>query len=398
MNCLLLWIAIAGPDLVVRVVTIDSLTAGTKRPLESGPLLALDRDSVKLGASAGSLPRAIPLAQVLRLESAPPAPSSLTPTTGMPKSDCRVLLTDGSRLLCRDFRSEDRQARITLATGRKLEFPLDSVCGVLFGAQDSAESARWIAKATTPRSHDLLIAQRDGQIMELDGVIGPMSDALKFTLDGETISVKRERVRAIHYAHPFRPADAGLSLTDGAGNIWSVQDVRFDKKWEMTGPAASALTFAPNDVASIDFSRGRLTYLSDLEPSRETFVPFFDLPWQHRKDANMDGRPIRLNGETYPRGLTMHSKSTLEYSIDGRYRRFEALVGIEEGAGNRGDALARVLVDGRRAIEFRVKSREQPRLVEIDLSGARALTLEVDFGDGLDLGDHVAWAMARLLK
>jgi len=59
-----------------------------------------------------------------------------------------------------------------------------------------------------------------------------------------------------------------------------------------------------------------------------------------------------------------------------------------------------VLVDGaaKPIGEPELTSASPPRLIEIDVTNARELTLAVDFGPAGDVGDHVDWAEARLVK
>ena len=41
---------------------------------------------------------------------------------------------------------------------------------------------------------------------------------------------------------------------------------------------------------------------------------------------------------------------------------------------------------------------EPPADLDLDVSGVKRLTLEVDFGEGQDVGDRVVWANPRLLR
>ena len=61
----------------------------------------------------------------------------------------------------------------------------------------------------------------------------------------------------------------------------------------------------------------------------------------------------------------------------------------------------RVLVDGKeRDLGFKgeLTWRTGPLRLRLDVSKAKELTLGVDFGAGGDVGDHVNWADARLIK
>jgi hypothetical protein len=152
------------------------------------------------------------------------------------------------------------------------------------------------------------------------------------------------------------------------------------------------------DLVRIHFARGRLMFLSDLEPTRVEHTPFFDRSWEYRRDANLDHRPIRIHGVEYAKGVVAHSRTCLEYPLDGKYRRFEATAGIEDSSGDEGDAIVRVLGDGRVLWEGRVRAGAAPTAASCSVEGVQSLRLEVDYGENLDLGDHVAWAEARVVK
>src|SRR5262249_32476971 len=109
------------------------------------------------------------------------------------------------------------------------------------------------------------------------------------------------------------------------------------------------------------------------------------------------------------KGLGVHSHSRLTYALTSPgapYSRFEALVGLDEKTGGRGSVHIRVLTDGkprdlgttrgRKSVTLTGKS--EPLAISVTLKGARELTLEVDFGPGGDVGDHVDWVDARLVR
>ncbi len=80
------------------------------------------------------------------------------------------------------------------------------------------------------------------------------------------------------------------------------------------------------------FRGGKMTYLSDLNPSKVEETPFFGhrLPW--RRDVNLLGEPLKMKGQTYERGVAVHSRCVLTYDLNGRYSTFEALVGFDDAS------------------------------------------------------------------
>jgi alpha-galactosidase len=110
-----------------------------------------------------------------------------------------------------------------------------------------------------------------------------------------------------------------------------------------------------------------------------------------------DGRPLTLNGQTYPRGLGVHAPFEATYALDGRCARFVADVGVDDEAGTFGAVSFQVWVDGAlRADTGPLNGDTPPLRLDVDLGGAQQLRLAVtDGGDWTDY-DHADWAGAVL--
>src|SRR5262249_38018985 len=118
-------------------------------------------------------------------------------------------------------------------------------------------------------------------------------------------------------------------------------------------------------------------------------------------EGAVGGGDLRLGGSTYDKGVGLHSESRLTYDVSGGFRRFEALVGLDEAAGPAGSVRVKVLLDGKPqdvGADKELTARDRPVPVRVDLAGARELTLVVELRRGGDLGGHVDWADARLVK
>jgi hypothetical protein len=90
----------------------------------------------------------------------------------------------------------------------------------------------------------------------------------------------------------------------------------------------------------------------------------------------------------------------LTYDLGRKYRRFEALVGIDPGGALRAKVAVRIFVDG--------KEHDLPRLssltsgnavpVVVDVRNASELKLAIDFDPSGAVGADVNWADARLIE
>ena len=153
-------------------------------------------------------------------------------------------------------------------------------------------------------------------------------------------------------------------------------------------------------VAALDLLGGKAVYLSELNPSRYEYFPYLDERWEWSRDADVTGLDLRLGGSTYDRGVGLHSHGRLTYAVPKDCRRFEALVGLDDRTGRDGSVRVRVLADGK-PLDLggdRELTAGAPLSVRVDVAGAKELTLEVDFGKGGPVQDHVDWVDARFVK
>jgi len=300
------------------------------------------------------------------------------------------------------------------------EPPLRVVQGNALTLPIAAVAVLWI---TPPEGTDepalllrrLLGARRSSDVVLLrngDTVVGTLialdrGTACRLEADKKSLDVPFDRIAAVAFstellAHPRPQRPYGhLVLTHGAR--LAVASAQVDAKRQMlVGKMllGSGVEVPLDQVAAIDVRQGRATYLSDLEPSAYGHTPFLGIAWPLVKDGSVAGRELRLGGNTYDKGLGLHSKAVVTYDLAGKYEWLETLVGLDEQTGRRGQARIHVEVDGkaRDLGEGEVRGWDSPRMLRINVRGGQVLTLGVDFGRQGDVAAHVDWADARLVK
>jgi hypothetical protein len=151
-------------------------------------------------------------------------------------------------------------------------------------------------------------------------------------------------------------------------------------------------------VLSLDFSSGKVRFLSQLEPREVKYTPFFDQVWTYCRDRPRDGGSLRLGNKEYARGLWIHSRTFLKYRLSGDYRRFQAVMGIDQAVAPLGNVHVVISGDGKTLLESDVRGSDPPQNLDLDVAGVRDLEILVDFGGDLDIADHLDLADAKVVK
>ncbi len=163
-------------------------------------------------------------------------------------------------------------------------------------------------------------------------------------------------------------------------------------------------------VQSFEFRLGRVAYVSEREPLRveegsphiaKELAPHFK--WQ-RDRAVLEKTPLRIGKATYARGLGVHSNSKLVFPILPQDRTFQTWIGIDVIGKPKdedmpaGHVVFKVLVDGVPRLEKAMSWRDAAHRVQIDINGAKELSLIVEMGESLHILDRADWGDARILR
>ena len=143
--------------------------------------------------------------------------------------------------------------------------------------------------------------------------------------------------------------------------------------WKVETAWGQSLNLPAPEVQRVRFRGGEMTYLSDLEPSKVEETPFFGLRLPWRRDVNLLGEPLKMNGQGFERGLAVHSRCVLTYDLDGQYATFEALVGFDDAAKGKGRVDCRVFADGKELYaDPDLRADGPPKALTLPVSGAEA--------------------------
>jgi hypothetical protein len=316
----------------------------------------------------------------------------------------RVYLSDGSLIIADSVTIADQQATIAWEYG-KLTVPLEQVGGIVFvplsaGPDGKLKPEPDFAQAIARRNRtaDRLLAIDGERLTAIDGLLESLDDEQAvFVWRDKARKIKRKKVYGMVLAARAADDREGwclAHLSDGS-QVWGKQPALDDKQFTVARPGAT-ITVPRAAVRHIDVRSRWLAFVSDLEPTQVEAEPLFTFAgW--RADESILGRPLKLGGKAYEKGIGTHAPCRLTYALSGDHDVFAATVGIDDQTFGRGDCVMQVLLDGKVAWEARIKGGDAPRRVRVPLGEAKQITLAVEIGEDLDLSDHANWADARLV-
>jgi hypothetical protein len=287
--------------------------------------------------------------------------------------------------------------------------PLESVAGIL-----------WHPPAERNR-RDQLAARVRGATGDADQLILDNGDEVKGTFAGmhddvltvETpagpldVSMSRLAVLIFNPSLAARSQLKGLrayvGLSDGSRLLATRLTLKEDHA-QLQAAGLGEVTVRGDKLVALQPLGGRTVYLSDLKAASYKFIPFLRLNWPYHTDANVAGNPLRCGGKLFLKGLGVHSASRLTYDLDQPYRTLQAELGIDDQTAGRGSVEFRVFVDsGNGQWQARYASSIQrggqaPAAMSADVTGAKRISLLVEFADHGDELDYADWLNARLIK
>lgn len=402
MNCvaLLLFVSITQSPKVEITTLSEKQIQGTIESLSS--------DTVVVKADNAAI--SVPLSDLLTIRSQSPAASIA--------NDARfvVRLTDDSRLLVTSLTSGSTGVTVLHPVLGELRMPAAVVSNVRFAPSDPKIDEEWNQLLQRTVKKDM-VAVRKGDVLDhLDGIIGSLTDSvLQFQLDGDDLSVKRDKVFGLIFSKRESTARRAVARIDlVTGDRLAAKQVEWDGKlWRVRLVSGSEVEVAPEQLMTLDFSQSKITYLSDLDPRSVKYTPYFNYPgvivWEYKKDHAFEGKPLFLDKVEYQKGLAIHSQTQLRFRLGGEYRRFQAIMGIGDEI-SQCDANVVIKADERVVFSGSAKTsnpegagqRPKPQKLDIDVTGVVELELFVGFGNdkeaATDIGDRVYFGNARLLR
>src|SRR5262249_22991931 len=264
---------------------------------------------------------------------------------------------DGSLLHCAQVGFKGKEVTLTLVSGQVLKAPLEAISYVVNDAQEEKTQQEWKEQIAKKRSSDVLATRREGELQTLKGTFGEASDdgrEMQFANNrrGTPRGVPLERLHGMLFLRqPDPKAPPTLcKLYDTQANVVMMAAAEVTANgFTVTTPSGVKIEYTKALVARFDYSRDKVKYLSDMDPVKVVQTSTHGAPEPYRRDKNLDGvAGLRLGGKHYNKGLAVHAYTLLEYQLDGEYREFTALLGIDENVGGSdGQTVVKIEGDGK---------------------------------------------------
>jgi hypothetical protein len=284
--------------------------------------------------------------------------------------------------------------------------PLESVSAFVFSFPAAPRVRRdWLAALEhSPAGHDhvqFITGERlQGEFSQLEG------QQIAITASFGATQLDRQRVRWLRFDRDLAtyPVVKGaywiVWLTDGSR--LTAKDCKPGDNFDvqLTLPVGGSFNIAWHQIARLQRFDARLSPLSRRTPTATTYTPYLSGQRTLQRNLNLLGSPLVVRGVEHAVGLGMTSAMTATYQLEAGDKEFRAGVGIDDAAEGRGSCRFRVLVDAQSVWHSEEITGQTARVTipPISLTGAKSLTLQVEFGESGDVGDYADWCDAVIVR
>lgn len=332
-------------------------------------------------------------------------------------------LVDGSRLAFEEFTIAKRVASFELpGMESPVEIPTARIRRIeLVAASELLTKTLAEIEQKQPAGDSLVIVK--GEAMDyLSGVVEDVTaQQADFRWDGDKVPVKLSKIAAIvfYYAKEAALPEALCRVSFNDGSVVAAKEATLkDQQLVLKSLAGVNVEFPFNQVTRVDFSSGKIAYLSDLQPTSVRWTPRVAIPadakmiagyGKPQQNVSFDGSPLSLlwdddpvparrDVRTYQRGLAVRSQTELVYRVPEGMSRFAVTAGIDPATASQGNVTLEIRGDDRILWEGTIDGGEPPVEIDVELQAARRLQVVVDYGDNLDYGDRLHLIEARFIK
>ncbi len=399
-------LTVAAFVLSASTVTLETID-GQKH---TGDLAQLDQQHAVIKTATDS--RTIDVDQILRVVNDDRLDQGInTPLT--------ISLTDGSILAATSFELQNESAKIGMPQGVTVEIDPRHLHDVRFRAPANPHplDQPWADILAREHEGDIVVIRKSEQVLDyLEGAVGDVTaEEVKFTFDGDDFDVKRSKLEGFVLLTPRVQQRRPARVVSTVGNsTWHADEIRWQgDAVEMLLTCGTRVRLPLTLIRSLDYAATRTVYLSSLEPYKLTVTPRLAaaalddltrrLIYNPGIDRNLSGGRLSLPDKRksqpqryYDRGLALHSRTELIYRLPDKFSQLQGIAGLDPELRQRGQVRLLIEGDDRVLLDQQLGANDVPLPINLDLSGVERLRILVDYGDEVDLADHLNLCEMRL--
>jgi hypothetical protein len=255
-------------------------------------------------------------------------------------------------------------------------------------SHDATAQTAWKALLAKREKRDALLINNGGTQQRLLGTVLEGNDT------GDRITFEDEKGMKLNFA--LARVNIGLifnqpprdvippticRVIDIHGNILVATAIELGEKTVKVTTVSGAVVEYPalTNLARLDFSQSNVTYLSALTPVVSAPEDLLELFATYSVDKTRQGKSLTLAGKSYAKGLSVFGGVSLSYKLDGEYREFKAVVGVDDSIEVANSKVKLSIVgDGRTLFSKEVSRKDKPQDLTIDVKDIKELKIVVE--------------------
>jgi len=321
----------------------------------------------------------------------------------------QVELVDGTQLYCKQVLIKGKKVEMTLLNDQKASVGITSIAWLLNDANDQNRREEWKKVLAKKSVTDLLVVTfgENKGVHSLPVPLGEGSEdgtQIDYTRDEDKKVAAIDKAVGLFFSQRADPTAAPVvcKVLDTDHNVVFASEVTLNEGgYTVVTPAGAKIVYKPTQLANLDYRRGKLTYLSELDPTQVLQDSTEDVVYSFQRDKNIEGGGLRIEGKKFEKGLALHSHTELVYALGGEYRQFKAVVGFDDQiGGSDGKVILKVEGDGRTLATLTLtrKDKQRTQALNLNVKDVEKLRITVTSGDLLDYGKHLDLADAQVSK
>jgi hypothetical protein len=324
----------------------------------------------------------------------------------------QVIFTNGDRLVGKIVDGGERfiqlrlDAPIGYRVGEQIRIPLSRLSRMTF--EKSNRNFDPISE-NEPRKRDILTLRNRDRLTGSYGGMAEEGKKIRFDADNKSLLIEVAKVASIDFnselASSRKVEKPYFQLILSNGSRISLLEIANQNR-QISGQTLFKHPFSVrwDEIVGIHYFNEASISLMELTPLNYRYTPYLNESYTWTANRNLNGNQLSLREKEgiqyFDRGISMHARSSLTFSLKGKYRRFDSLVGLDPELGAKGDVQIQILLDGKQQKQLvppKVNLESRSFEIRLGVENVQEMSLIVDWAEGGNVGDVVNWCDPRLI-